>query len=88
MVAVRVIHIEPGSEIDRALSESEERPVVLEWHGRRLRIVDDVGDQEPKQDRVQERLRMIAGVWKGLDVETFEREILEEREQDSPGRPR
>ena len=88
MVAEHVIRVEPGSEMDQVLSEAEERPVVLEWHGRRLRIVDEAGVQEPNLDRVQERLRMITGAWKGLDVEAFKREILEEREQDSPGRPK
>jgi len=37
--------------------------------------------------RVQENTRRITGLWQDLDVETFKKEILEEREQDSIGRP-
>jgi hypothetical protein len=90
MVAERVIHVEPGSEIDRMLSEAEERPIVLEWHGRKLRIVQDSIEQKATYDpdRVRESILGLRGIFQGLDVEAFKKEILEEREQDSIGRPR
>ena len=90
MVAERVIHIEPGSEIDRALSESDERPVVLEWHGRRLRIVRDSTDLMANYDpqRVLKALRESAGaISPEVDTAALIEELRQQRSQDSEGRP-
>lgn len=38
MVAERVIRVEPGSELDRALSEYGAHAVVLIWRGQRVRF--------------------------------------------------
>jgi hypothetical protein len=90
MVAERVIHVEPGSEIDQVLSEAEERPIVLEWHGRRLRIVQDSNDLMANYDveRVLRGLRESAGAFSPeVDVEALKEELRLQRGQDSKGRP-
>ena len=50
MVTERVIHVEPGSELDTILLEAGERPIVLVWRGRRIRIVWDPGDLMANHD--------------------------------------
>jgi hypothetical protein len=91
MVAEKFVPIEPDSDVDRFILQASEQPIVTSSHGMRFRIVRDLENDAPVNydpERVQENIRRITGLWQGLDVGTFKKEILEEREQDSNGRPR
>jgi len=81
-------------ELARRLSkaEAENRPVVVEIAGNRYRLVPDDDIQttdDPAADydpaKAMAALEAGAGAFKGMDVEAFLAEILEAREQDTPG---
>lgn len=98
----RTIHIESGSDLDRALDESLETPVEIEKDGVRYRLTrvdpsashDDVvlADEDDiwagyDPERMREALRRSAGAFRGIDGDQLKADILEQREQDSSGRP-
>lgn len=90
MVAERVIHVEPGSEMDQVPSEAEKRPIVLQWHGRRLRIVEDPNDLMANYDpqRALKALRQSArAISPEGDTAALIEELRQQRSQDSEGRP-
>ncbi len=78
------------------LAEVDRVPVVLEIAGERYRLVPeakteiqlaDENDPFANYDPVAVRaaLDAAAGMFKGMDVDAFPEEILEERIQDTPG---
>ena len=91
MVAEKFIPIEPDSDVDRFIMQASDQPVVTNSHGMRFRIVrEPQPTPRPPYDpeRFRESILGLRGIFQGLDVEEFKKEILEEREQDSVGRPR
>ncbi len=81
-------------ELARRLSkaEAENRSVVVEIAGNRYRLVPDdaiqtTDDPAANYDpaKAMAALEAGAGAFKGMDVEAFLAEILEAREQDTPG---
>lgn len=92
MAERKVIHIEPDSETGKLLKLVEAGQVTLELDGKTFRIErerseasDILADYDPQQ--ALERLRSLQGLFSDIDVEGFKRETLENREQDSTGRP-
>lgn len=85
--AAKTIKVEPGSELDRLLTEANTSEVVLEKDGVRYRLVcqampveqDDIwAGYDP--ERALANLRAAAGGWQGLvDAEDFKRYIAERR---------
>jgi hypothetical protein len=91
MVAEKFVPIEPDSDVDRFILQASEQPIVTTSHGMKFRIVRDTEDDVVANydpERVRESILSLRGIFQGLDVEQFKKEILEEREQDSVGRPR
>jgi hypothetical protein len=81
----KVIHVEPGSELDRALDEAGETPIELEKDGARYRL-DRVNATEsidrPSAAQVAlsiEGIRKAAGSWSDIDAEAFKAYIRERR---------
>ena len=84
------IQISPDSELARRLEEAGANPVILEKNGKRYRLVEEVVDDvwatyDPAQ--VKAALRDSAGALAGIDREALLRDIHDQREQDSFGRP-
>ncbi len=92
MAERKVIHIEPESETGKLLRLVEAGPVSLEFEGKTFRIErerhgkkDIFADYDPQ--KALESLRSLQGLFSGMDVDEFMREMKEQREQDSVGRP-
>ncbi|MCC6945511.1 MAG: hypothetical protein IT335_13090 [Thermomicrobiales bacterium] len=92
MAERKVIHIEPESETGKLLKLVEVGPVSLEFEGKTFRIEqerhgkkDIFADYDPQ--KALESLRSLQGLFSDIDVEAFKRETLENREQNSVGRP-
>ena len=98
----RTIRIEPGSELDQVLKEAGKTPVELEQRGVRYRVtrVDapaggqpiDLADERDiwagyDPDQVRRGLRTSAGALRGVDRDQLQRDLAEQRAQDSLGRP-
>lgn len=85
MAERKLIHIEPGGEAEKLLKLVGEEPITVECGGVRYRIerevVDLFADYDP--EKALAALRSLIGIYDGLDIEEFKREILEQREQDS-----
>ena len=84
------IPIEPVSEVDRFIMQASEQDIVTVSHGMRFRIhpvPEEDFDSNYDPDRFRESILGTSGLLKGLDVEEFKKEILEERRQNSIGRP-
>jgi hypothetical protein len=83
------ITIDPESELGRALAETTDVPIVLEREGVRFRVIRASDDLWAGYDpqRVRHALRQSAGAFAGIDVAASQRELREQRSQDSPGRP-
>ena len=87
MHQLKTIHVEPGSELDRALEEADGTPIELEKGGVRYRVIrlpepiaeDDIwAGYDP--ERALAELRAAAGGWQGLvDAEAFKAYIRERR---------
>ena len=101
--ATRTIHVEPGSALDRALDEAGEAVIELERRGVRYRVTrletpaeghevvlanehDLWAGYDPA--RVRAGLRQSAGALRGVDRDQLVKDLAEQREQDSRGRPR
>ena len=84
--AAKVIHVEPGSELDRVLEAAGDTPVELERGGVRYRL-SQVGAPRSEQlwkdydpERAAESIRKAAGGWKdNIDAEAFKAYIYERR---------
>ena len=89
MAERKVIHVEPGDEAEKLLQLVKDQPISVESGGKRYRIERDeptlFADYDP--EKVREALHSLIGIYEGLDIEEFQREILQQREQDSIGRP-
>ena len=98
----KIVHVEPGSELDRVLKEAGETPVELEQRGVRYRVTRIVpplgsrwialaGERDIwagyDLDQVRRDLRGSSGALHGVDREQLRRDLAEQRSQDSPGRP-
>jgi hypothetical protein len=83
------ITIDPESELGRALAAIDDAPIVLERDGARFRVTRDADDLWADYDpqRVRRALRQSAGALAGIDVAALQRELREQRRQDSRGRP-
>ena len=90
MVAEKFIPIEPDSEVDRFIMQASEQDIVTISHGIRFRIYrvpEDDFRANYNPERFRESILSMTGLWKGMDVEEFKKDILEERRQNSIGRP-
>lgn len=92
MAERKVIHIEPESETGKLLRLVEVGPVSLEFEGKTFRIEREINEQKDffahyDPQKALESLRCLQGLFSGIDVEAFKRETLENREQNSIGRP-
>ncbi len=83
------IKIDPTSELGRAVAHAATAPVVLETDGAAYRLVrDEAVVAAPRDlDRVLRNLRRSRGALKGVDTAELLRDLAEQREQDSTGRP-
>ena len=83
------ITIDPESELGRALAAVDDAPIVLERCGARFRVTREADDPWVDYDpqRVRRALRESAGALAGVDVAVLQRELREQRSQDSRGRP-
>lgn len=89
--------LNPEDELTRVLNRAkvDKRPVIIETPDDRYQVIRDretvnlTDDPWANYDpeKVQAALRAGAGALQGVDTERLLREIYEEREQDTPGRP-
>ncbi len=85
----KVVHVEPGSELDRALDDADENAIQIERDGVRYRlerVVDrtatDIWDgYDP--DIARAGMRAAAGTWSDIDVEHLKAELYRAREEGS-----
>lgn len=100
--ATKTIYVEPGSDLDRLLEATGEADLELVQHGVRYRLTrisprpgDDRVQLADERDlwagydpaHVQTALRYSAGTLQGIDREQLRRDLAEQRDQDSRGRP-
>ena len=84
-----VIHVDPGSELDRLLDEADDGPVILKRRGRRYRLVSESlkiadpdniwADYDP--EKALAATRAAAGKWKDVDGEALKEFIYRAREE-------
>jgi hypothetical protein len=89
MAERKVIHIEPGSQIEQLLRLVKDEPVTFESSGKTFRIEREKRDPFEDYDpgAALAALRQAAGALEGIDVEAFKREIWEQRGEDSKEYP-
>lgn len=89
MAEQKIIHIEPDSETGRLLELVTSEPISVELKGKRFKIEREKTDLFEDYDPIaaREGLRSLVGLFSGMDVDEFMRDIKEQREQDSTGRP-
>lgn len=84
---LKILHVEPGSEIARLLDGAAESPLVLETAGVHYRIVRiDVGDDmwiEYDPEAVRAAVRETTGSWRDIDAEELKAHIYRAREEGS-----
>jgi len=82
------ITVDPASELARVLADADES-IVLASNGVRYRVQREADDLFAGYDpqRVRTALRRSAGALAGVDVAALKRELREQREQASRGRP-
>jgi len=92
MAERKVIQAEPGGEFEKLLRLVENETVSIESGGKRYRIEperqgkeDIFADYDP--EKALAGLRKGIGMFAGMDVDAFIRDIKDQREQDSIGRP-
>jgi hypothetical protein len=85
----KVVVIEPDSEVARLLDVADESPLVLELNGAHYHLVRDPDELPTPRHRtsLREALRRSAGALANIDVEELKRDLREQREQNSIGRP-
>lgn len=87
--AQKTITVQPGSELAGILEQAAEGPLVLEKNGTRFRLTREPEDLFANYDpeRTRAALERSRGALQGVDVEELKRDLREQREQDSIGRP-
>jgi len=87
--ATQVIVVEPGSEIARVRDRASASPLVVQLDGVRYRIErEDDGLIHPPNPRgLSSALRRSAGAFAQIDTEELKKDLREQGEQDSIGRP-
>jgi hypothetical protein len=80
----KVIPVPPDSELARILDEAADGDVILVNAGKRFRVVPERDDPFAGYDpeHVRKALDRSFGSLKGLDVDTFLKEVREQRGQD------
>jgi hypothetical protein len=95
------VHVEPGSELDRALAEAGDREIVLERNGKRYRVEPaphfDIADSDNiwaayDPEVVLRSLDEFGGAWSDIDAEALKEYIYRGREEgtrpdDHPSQP-
>lgn len=90
-----IVHVEPGSALDRALDDVEAKHVVVERRGVRYRL-DRIGAASDEDiwanydpEAAIAGMRAAAGSWSDIDAEAFKEFIYRAREEGSrpPDRP-
>ena len=89
---LRKIKVAPGSEVASLLSEVADAPLLLEKNGELFRLDRMQTEQENiwknyDPQKVKEGLKKSAGAFQGVDRDALLRDIHEQRQQDSHGRP-
>lgn len=88
---IQSIKLNPNEELARRLNQKDAQPVVIEVNGVRYDVVRQVEDIWAGYDpqRALEAIEKSAGILKraGVDAEQLERDIYEDRTQNSSGRP-
>ncbi|MGH2533591.1 MAG: hypothetical protein ACRDJW_14935 [Thermomicrobiales bacterium] len=86
---MKTIIVEPDSELAAVVEQAAEAPILLEKNGQRFRLTRESEDRIANHDpeRTREALRRSFGTLRGVDVEDLKRDLREQREQDSIGRP-
>ncbi len=85
------IKLNPGDELARRLNQQDAQPIIVEANGVRYDVVrraEDIwADYDP--DRALKAVEKSAGMLKraGVDAAQIERDIYEDRTQNSTGRP-
>lgn len=91
MAERNVIHFEPAGETARLLKLVSEEPITIESEEVRYRIEREEQERAIIENydpaRALASLRKGIGMFKNQDIEEFNREIREQREQDSVRRP-
>ena len=87
--AEQVVVIEPESEIARVLDQASDAPLIVQMDGVRYRIErqSDGLIHPPNPRGLREALDRSFGSMAGTFTEEFRRELREQGEQDSHGRP-
>jgi hypothetical protein len=91
MAERKVIQVEPAGETARLLKLVGEEPITIESDGVRYRIEREEQERATIENydpaRALASLRKGIGMFKDLDIDEFNRELREQRGQDSVGRP-
>lgn len=87
----QVITVEPGSELARVLDRASAAPLLVQVNGTRYRIERErerEGLIHPPNPRgLREALDRSAGALARIDTDELKRDLREQGEQDSHGRP-
>jgi hypothetical protein len=86
---LKTIIVQPGSELAEVVDQAAEAPILLEKNGQRYRLTREPSEPLAGYDpeRTREALRQSFGTLRGVDVEELKRDLRDQREQDSIGRP-
>lgn len=86
---VKTIIVESGSELAAVVDQAADAPILLEKNGQRYRLAREPKDPMAGYDpeRARAALDRVFGMLSGVDVEELKRDLREQREQDSIGRP-
>ncbi len=87
--AEQVVVVAPESEIARVLDQASDAPLIVQMDGVRYRIErqSDGLIHPPNPRGLREALRRSAGAFARIDTEELKRDLREQGEQDSHGRP-
>ena len=87
--AEQVVVVAPESEIARVLDQASDAPLIVQMDGVRYRIERqrDGLIHPPNPRGLREALRRSAGAFARIDTEELKRDLREQGEQDSHGRP-
>src|SRR6185437_15910562 len=94
----KTVHVEPGSELDRILKDAGENPIELELYGTRYRVTRIGSESVTLADerdiwngydpeKVLHSLHKSRSILHGVDLDQLKRDLTEQRDQDSFGRP-
>lgn len=90
----KLIHITDETDLQSVLQQAAREPVVLEKGGLRYILsrtetedTDTRRDSTHAPEAVRRALERSAGAFAGMDTARFKRELRDQREQDTSGRP-